>query len=488
MKRKILLSFLVAASIASVNAQKKDKPTVAYAITGAQKGSTAWTEVRLVDVNTGEVIKSIYANADQPEILNARTGKAIVKKDLTNVTPTTVKTEVMKADAVKTVDGVKKQVFIFKYTDNDGHTIIQRGNDPSQLIERRAFIRYAPVQTDKPFATNSAACAYDEKHDRLYYTPMGINQLRYIDLKDETAKIYYFEDEAFGVVSGKWDVANQITRMVIASDGNGYALSNNGEHLMRFTTKKKAQITDLGSLTDDASNDKNSIRNQGGFGGDMIADDKGKLYLLTANRIVFKIDPETMVATYKGTISGLPKGFSTNGAVVDKGTNVIVSSANSTQGYFKFDMNTFQAEALSNNGNVFNASDLANSNLLSEKKKKDDDKKDVVTPEDVTQAQARKEKEELLNSLTKSNISVYPNPVQLGGSMKVSFADQPTGKYTMQFMDMSGKLISSRQVTVGNKMQVESYELPEAMAKGNYMLKVVGDDNKVISINKIIVQ
>jgi hypothetical protein len=484
MKRKILLSFLVAASIASVNAQKKEQPTTAYAITGAQKGSTAWAEVKLVDVTTGEVIKSIYASNDQPELLNARTGKPVVKKDLTNELQATVK-----SDVLKNADAAKRQIYIFKYADNDGNKIVQRANDPNQLlIERKAYGRYAPVQSDKPFATNSAALAYDKKHDRLYYTPMGINQLRYIDLKSENPKIYYFEDDAFGAVAGRWDVANQITRMVIASDGNGYALSNNGEHLIRFSTKKKAQITDLGSLTDDAANDKYSIHSHAGFGGDIIADDNGKLYLLTANRVIFKIDPETMIATYKGTISGLPKGYSTNGAVVEKGTNVIVSSANSTQGYYKFDMNTLQAEAITNNGNVYNASDLANSNLLSEKKKKDDDKKPIVTPEDQALSQARKEKDELITSLQKANIGVYPNPVSLGGVMKVSFADQPGGKYTMQFMDLSGKLISSRQVTVTNKMHIEPYELPEAMAKGNYLLKVVNDENKVIGINKIVVQ
>ena len=94
--------------------------------------------------------------------------------------------------------------------------------------------------------------AYDKKHERLYYTPMGINQLRYIDLKSN--KIYYFENEPFGTVSGPGDGANQICRMVIASDGNGYALTNDANHLIRFTTGKNPVITDLGALTDDASN------------------------------------------------------------------------------------------------------------------------------------------------------------------------------------------------------------------------------------------
>jgi hypothetical protein len=49
MKRKILLSFLFSASVLASQAQKN----TAFAITGAQKGHTNWSEVRLVDLSTG---------------------------------------------------------------------------------------------------------------------------------------------------------------------------------------------------------------------------------------------------------------------------------------------------------------------------------------------------------------------------------------------------------------------------------------------------
>ena len=77
--------------------------------------------------------------------------------------------------------------------------------------------------------------------------------------------------------------------MVIASDGNGYALTNDANHLIRFTTGKNPVITDLGALSDDASNANFSVHSRKGYGGDMIADASGNLYLLTANRNVFKI-------------------------------------------------------------------------------------------------------------------------------------------------------------------------------------------------------
>ena len=59
----------------------------------------------------------------------------------------------------------------------------------------------------------------------------------------------------------------------------------------------------------------------------MIADASRNLYLVTANRNVFKFPIDTKVAAYVGTIKGLPRGFSTNGAMVEEGSKVIVASS-----------------------------------------------------------------------------------------------------------------------------------------------------------------
>ena len=70
------------------------------------------------------------------------------------------------------------------------------------------------------FGTGVAAIALDKKNDRLYYTPMFVDQLRYVDLK--TMKVYYLNNE---ILTGKplksSDQGNVVTRMVIAADGNG---------------------------------------------------------------------------------------------------------------------------------------------------------------------------------------------------------------------------------------------------------------------------
>lgn len=486
MKHKILLSLFVTSFIASANAQKIS----AYAITASEKGQSAWTEVKLVDITTGEELKTIYRSTDAVEPLNARTKKPIVKKEVTYNNPTT-SLQSFTVTGTNDLLPVKREIRIVRSDSKGGINNVTSDKDMDNGTLQRRVIRYVSpgekfgkVQSDKPFATNSAACAFDSKHERLYYTPLGINQLRYIDLKAKTQAIYYFEDESFGALSSRFDVPNQITRMVIGADGNGYALTINANHLISFTTNKKATITDLGALTDDPANGTFSIHSPGAFGGDMIAGDKGNLYVITASKTIFKIDPDSKMATYLGTIQGLPKGYSTNGAIVEKGTTIIVSSATSTLGYFKFDLATLQAEAITNNGSVFNASDLANSTLLSEKKKKNDKQENL---QEIAATQA--DNKDLQDILKANNIAVYPNPVAIGGRVKLSFKDQPKGRYTIQFMDIAGKLIDARQVKISGKYQVEEYKLPSTVVgRGNYLLKVVSDLQKVVSVNTMVVQ
>lgn len=523
MKQKILLTLFLASLVIASHAQRKQQKITAYAITAAQKGNSNWTEVRLVDITTGEEVQSVYESKKEIPVLNARTGKPIVKKDINN-NFSTAKTEdgknlllterrivMVKGDrldpATLVKPSAKERIVIRvnennKFRDAQSYTIennnvnnnsntntnVTRVNDGNRIIVYKRHVEHLkPVQTDQPFATNSAACAYDKKHDRLYYTPMGINQLRYIDLKSKNSSAHYFEDEPFGALRGRFDVPNQVTRMVIGSDGNGYALTNNGEHLIRFTTNKKAEIKDLGALTDDAENGSFSVRSKNGYGGDMIAGESGSLYLIAANRTVFKIDVKNMTAKYLGSIKGLPRGYSTNGAIADKETSIIVSSAQSTEGYYKFDLKTLQAEKLSTSENVFNASDLANGNLVKDKKKRNDEQ---PSPQVAQQAVSTTQqgKLDVIDGLNKYKMSVYPNPAT-NGVVNLLFGDYPRGRYQVQFMDVSGKIFNSQNVTINNKNQVQQFALPQLMGKGNYLVKVVGGEaNGVMGIEQLVVQ
>ncbi|RYZ52714.1 MAG: hypothetical protein EOO14_16360, partial [Chitinophagaceae bacterium] len=177
-----------------------------------------------------------------------------------------------------------------------------------------------------PFATGVAAAAFDRAHNRLYFTPMFVDQLRYIDLK--TMQVYHVGNDFSGTGNMHNDEAKIITRMVIAPDGYGYAISNDGSAFIRFSTGKKATIEKLGALVDAPSNNGISIQNRcTSFGGDMISDDEGNLFILTARNNVFKVNTTNKVATHLGAIQNLPANYTVNGAVVDNEGALLVSSA-----------------------------------------------------------------------------------------------------------------------------------------------------------------
>lgn len=475
MKQKILSSFVLALGITAVHAQQQK--ITGYAITGIEKGQSGWKQVRLIDINSGAEIQSIFTPGQEAELLNARTGKPIIKKE-----PAAVTAE--NKPVVYTFDANNKIVPLNTDINTNITTNTNTNGNRTVIYVRGQYGSFSGFQSYKPFASNSAACAYDKKHERLYYTPMGINQLRYIDLKSKTPKIYYFEDEAFGVVTGMGDVQNQVTRMVIGADGNGYALTNDANHLIRFTTGKKPTITDLGALVDDPSNTNYTVHARNGFGGDMIADADGNLYLIMANKKVYKITVDTKVATYVGTIKGLPQGYNTNGAMVESGSKVIVCSSESTAGYFRFDLNTMQSEKVSTGESVFNASDLANGNLAfdkkDEKKKEEPVVKEAPKPADTNQPVAE--------TVKSRSVNIYPNPVSSNGTVKISFTDQTPGKYQVQLVDLYGQLAASQGIVLSSKVQVAEIKLPALIAKGTYVVKLISEDNSVVAVGKLVVQ
>jgi hypothetical protein len=113
--------FLLAATI-SVNAQND---RFAYAITDVSKDGAGWNALRKLDLRTGAYSDLLFNGTDQKTVaFDATTRKRLE----------------FQPDA--------------KY-----------GN----------FMQ-------SPFSTGVAAAAFDRKHNRLYFTPMFIDQLRYLDL------------------------------------------------------------------------------------------------------------------------------------------------------------------------------------------------------------------------------------------------------------------------------------------------------------------
>ncbi|HQR01040.1 MAG TPA: T9SS type A sorting domain-containing protein [Ferruginibacter sp.] len=382
-----------------------------YAITGDGNGDFLWMNIRQVDIGSGKVTQDIYQ----------RNKTAFVLADADSKTP---------------------------------------------------LANFA-----QPTATMVAAAAYDKNHDKLFFTPMRIGELRWLDLnaKGDQKKFYSLRSPLFAASETTRDEAKNFTRMVIGADGNGYALTNDASRLIRFSTGKKVVITDLGGLIDDESNKNISVHNQcSSWGGDMIAEAYNKLYIIAANHYVFSVDVDTRVAKYIGYINGLPANYSTNGAAVDKDGAIVVSSANAFAGYYKFTLSDFNAKKIEGSDLVYNASDLANGNLLFQKEA--DAKKNFGSADFKA-----------VVPVITNEAHIYPNPVT-NSEFKISFDGQQVGRYNVIITDLSGKALMTRTVNIASKSQVETIQLNRGFAKGVFMVKVTDATNKFIFTERIVVQ
>ncbi len=424
MKLKFLLSTFIAASSLTSIAQDANK---AYAITGKANGSFNWTDIREIDMATGKVVNTIYEEGKTP----------------------------------------------FSFTNNTLKvTATLSGDGPMTFTQNSLTLIANTISGGGPTQSMVAAAAYDSKHGKLFFAPMRSGELIWLDVTAKNQPKFYTEGQLLVNGLDANDEANNFTRMVIGADGNGYAITNDANHLVQFTTGKKIVITDLGNLVDDQSNKGMSVHNKcSSWGGDIIADAYGKLYLFTASHNVFKIDVDTRIATLLGTVTGLTGTYTVNGAAVDNSDNVVISSANSFEGFYKVNLKDLSATKLETTGQVFNASDLASSNLLYASEMKNT----------LGSAQLPK-----IEAIGNDMISVYPNPVT-GTDFKVSFDRYASGTYNIILTDVQGRLIISKQVYVKVSSQIEPMHLAVKPAGGIYLIKVTDSNKKAVFSDKLVI-
>ena len=411
MRRALPLASLAAVFLFTSYSSVAQADRFAYAITDLTKEGAGWNALRKLDLQTGQYSDVLINGTDAAR----KAYDATTKKELT-----------LQADA-------------------------KWGN----LLQA-------------PFSTGVAAAAFDRAHNRLYFTPMFVDQLRYIDLK--TMQVYHVGQGFSGTGNMHNDEAKIITRMVIAPDGYGYAISNDGTSFIRFSTGKKPTIEKLGSLVDAPANNGISIHNRcTSFGGDMICDDAGNLFILTARNNVFKVNTENKMATHLGSIQNLPANFTVNGAVVDNEGALLVSSAVDASAYFKINPKDWTAVKAESISSVYRSSDLANSNYLSTRSYRD-----------IPTVMAPQERFAKL-------ISVYPNPVT-ANRISVQFNKVPNGDYTVELTDVLGRSVMVRKVNVANTDQIQVLPLTKSDAKGIYMVKVYDAGNQSVFTQKVMVQ
>jgi hypothetical protein len=386
------------------------KKNTAYAITGKNNNKFVWTDIKQIDLNTGKVLNVLF--------------------------------------------------------ESDRTTFKSRSLDASIAARN---------DTKNPTGLGVAGCALDARNGRLYFAPMHFSEISFLDLNSPEASFTTVKKHILPASSGPYIAEeDQLSRMVIAADGYGYALTNDANHLIRFSTGKKTVVEDLGALVDAESNKGISIHNKcTSWGGDMLADAFGRLVVISANHNVYNIDAKSRIATFVGTVTGLPVNYTTNGAVVDNDGSIIVSSANVFDGLYKVNFKDLKAVKISSDEKSFNASDLANGNFLLQQEADAVTKYDLntVTPKLAQDASAR----------------VYPNPVA-GNQFNVLFENQSAGKYTILLTDIAGKIIQSKLVSISKTGQLETLRFANRITKGTYLVKVIAENKEAAFSEKIIVQ
>jgi hypothetical protein len=351
-------------------------------------------------------------------------------------------------------------------------TVFDRLN-PAALLTDAETKKINPSVTgiaEFPTATMVAAAAFDKNHNKLFFTPMRKGELRWLDIPNNT--YYTFTSKLINPLDLS-DEANHITRMDIAADGYGYAVTNDGNHFIQFTTGKKTEIKDLGALIDAESNKDISIHNRcSSWGGDMVADAFGKLYIISANHNIFKVDAASRVATYAGSITGLPANYTTNGAAVDDDGMIVVSSANSYDGLYKFNIKDFAAVKIEGS-DKYTASDLANGNLLYQKEA--DAKRNLGVAAELPPAPVN------------TDARVFPNPVT-GNEFKILFDNQSAGQYYVVMSDLSGRNILSQTTQVSAKLQTVTVRINSTIGKGVYLVKILDASKQIVFTDRVVVQ
>lgn len=172
----------------------------------------------------------------------------------------------------------------------------------------------------------------------IFYIPMHSAKLAMIN---SDAKTGTFVDIPNSVLDPK----NQATfhaRMTTAPDGSMYALNNNGSELLKISSN--GTIQNLGAVNGLAEFAKKAGVETVTYGGDMLADAFGNIYVIAASGNVFKINLSSLSTDFLGKIKGLPADYTVNGAAVEKDGSVLLGTT-SNHGLYSLDFTTLEAKA-----------------------------------------------------------------------------------------------------------------------------------------------
>lgn len=304
-------------------------------------------------------------------------------------------------------------------------------------------------------ATTMATLAYDSFNNNLVYMPMFSSNI-YV-LNPKTKEITLVENNVARVTS--CDINSHITRMTAGYDGNIYAINNAGTQFLQISKKGNQYIVnDLGIIKDDPSNGKNSFTTiETGFGGDMIADADNNFYVFATSGNVFKVSTKDLKAKFVGKITGIPEGYSVNGAAVNIKGNVVIASAKGAALY-EVNLETLQAKQLPGEQNL-HIYDLASKYFANDK---------AVS----------------INAFAK--IDIYPTKVD-EHFVNVNVNDKSVkGNLKLTVFDLSGKNVMMQNLSVKDGSLNQQVYLKN-LVSGAYLVNIIDETGKPLLNKKILV-
>ena len=272
----------------------------------------------------------------------------------------------------------------------------------------------------------------------IFFIPMTQSRLMTVNTASKSGTFKEIEKSSL-------DTKNQGTyfaRMTTASDGFIYALNNNGTGLLKISAS--GNIQNLGSANGFIAEMKKMTNETQAFGGDMIADAFGNLYVISAAGNIFKINPNNDSSSFIGKIKGLPENYTVNGAAVTKDGNVVLATT-SQNGIYILNFDTLEAKFAGNyDVPVY---DLASPYLL---------------------------KQNQLEDLTNSSYSLFPTIVKTSELNIVSKVNEAT-KLDITVWNLNHKMVYSNSVAVKSIGDFK-VNLKGALQPGIYILKAVNQN------------
>jgi hypothetical protein len=289
-----------------------------------------------------------------------------------------------------------------------------------------------------------AAMTVDKSGNLVCMSMLGTNIFKY-----EDGKVVTFQNNE--VVNDKWNEKLLFARMTTTPDGNIYALNNIGSELLRINAQDN-YVVSLGEVNGFSAIRAQLSDERACYGGDMIADAQGNIYVLTAFRHIIKIDMQTVTAHYVGQITNLPEQFTVNGAAVLKDNRIILASSQPND-FYVTDLSSLEAVHYAGNGSP--VYDLASKYFLKGVEKAIYDSSLSILPTVV--------KENYFNILSNtdieglSQVNIYGADGKLlqsqskhisAGSNSVTIGNFPNGLYVVKIVNKKGETVNITKIEV----------------------------------------